>query len=269
MGIIRQAHLFIAGSLLWGLPAVALCQDDATRALLGSLGSEDFKERTKAQQELSRWALEQPAGGQQWLFREFEAAGDPEVRLRLREVLKEVVVAEYQKNGPGYVGISMVDALVAVPGEERQRVGVSVTGVQPDTPASRAGLAVGDVVVSVDALQWSNEEATKGFQKAIMGRKPGETVELGVLRGGELKKIPVTLAARPMGLQDFSSGPEFGNLQGFQGLQAIPGFRINPLQLEPELLKAVEEQRKADEMKAKEECFESWLKDQRARAGKP
>jgi membrane-associated protease RseP (regulator of RpoE activity) len=144
-----------------------------------------------------------------------------------------------------------------------------VTGVQENTPAKQAGLVVGDVVVSVNAIRLSEESAIKGFQKAVMERKPGQVVELEILRGGELKKFQVTLGVRPMGLPDPSTIPDFENLQGLQGLQAIPGFRFNPLQPGPELLKAQEEKMKADEKKAKEECFETWLKEQRARGGKP
>lgn len=270
MGIARHSLLFLAGSLLWGLPAVALCQDEATRALVDSLASEAFKQRTKAQMDLSRWALEQPDVSQEWLFRELEATEDPEVRIRLREVMKEVVVAEHQKDGPGYVGISMLDVEVMVPGDDgaEARAGVSISRVQADTPASRAGLLAGDVVVSVDQLKWTNGPATPGFQAAIMKHKPGDKVELGILRGAELKKVEVTLAARPMGLPDAAKAQEF-QFQGIQGLQGIPGIRLNLLQLGEEELKAMEEKQKADEKKAKEDCLEAWLREQRARRGKP
>lgn len=270
MGNALQPAIFLAGSLLWGLPAVALCQDEATRALVDSLGSEAFKERIKAQTDLSRWALEKPAVSQPWLFREMEATGDPEVRFRLREVLKGAVVAEHQKDGPGYVGISMLDVEVMIPGKKgpEPRAGVSVGRVQPDTPASRAGLQVGDVVVSVGKLKWTDGRASTGFQNAIMKHKPGDKVELGILRGGELKKVEVTLSARPMGLPEAAKAQEF-QFQGMQGLQGIPGIRLNLMQLGEAELKALDEKQKADEKKAQEECLEAWLKEQRARGRKP
>lgn len=273
MGNALQPAIFLAGSLLWGLPAVALCQDDATRTLLGSLSSEAFKERTKAQLELSRWALEHPEISQSWLFREFEATEDPEIRLRLREIMKEVVVAEHQKDGPGFVGISMMDIEVMVPGDDgpEARSGVSVSRVQADSPASRAGLQTGDVVVSVDKLRWINQPAMAGFQEAIMKHKPGDVVELGVLRGAELKKVPVTLAARPMGLPEVAKGQgiQLQGIQGLQGLQGMPGIRLNLMQLGEAELKAMEEKQKADEKQAKEDCLEAWLKEQRASGAKP
>lgn len=246
---------------------VAFCQDETSRALLGSLASEDFKERTKAQRELSQWAMERPEVGQDWLYQELEATAEPEVRIRLREVLKEVVVAEHQKDGPGYVGISMGDVEVAVPGEDGQKPGVSVTRVQADTPASRAGLQAGDVVISVDRARWKSDvAASSSFQQAIMKRKPGDTVQLEILRGAELLKVPVTLAPRPMGLPEASKLPQ---LQGFQGLQINPGIRLNFLQLADEELKAMEEKQKADELRAKEDLFLNWLQKRRAAEGKP
>lgn len=267
MGLTRNAYGILAGSLLWGLPAVVCSQDDGPRAILGALGSEDFKERTKAQQELSRWAMGAPARSQEWLFQEMEAVSEPEVRIRLREVLKEVVVAERQKDGPGYVGIGMADVEVAVPGADAPKVGVSITRIQENTPASRAGLQVGDVVLAVDRARWTGDVAASfSFQQEIMKRRPGDRVDLEILRAGAVMKVPVTLAARPMGLPEASKVPA---LQGFQGLQGIPGIRLNFLQLGEEEQKALEEKQKADELKAKEDCFEDWLRKRRSAAGKP
>jgi C-terminal processing protease CtpA/Prc len=169
---------------------------------------------------------------------------------------KEVVVAEHQKDGPGFVGISMLDVEVMVPGEDgpEARAGISISRVNPDTPASRAGLQPGDVVVSVDQLKWPTGPATPGFQEAIMKHKPGDKVELGILRGAELKKVEVTLAARPMGLPEISKAPaiQLQGIQGLQlqGLQGVGGIRLNMLQMGNADLKAMEEKLKADEQQA-------------------
>jgi hypothetical protein len=253
MGNTRQALGMIAGSLLWGLPAVALCQDATTRALVDSLASEDFKQRAAAQRDLSQWALGRPDLGQDWLMREFTAAEEPEIRLRLREVLKTVVIAEHQKTGPGYVGITMQDVQASVPGEEGLRGGVAVTRVVPDTPASRAGLRAGDVIVALDQLRWNGDTAMTAFAEAIKRYKPGEVVQLEILREGELKKIPVTLAPRPMGL------PESNLIPG------VP-FRVMPMG-EAEY-KAQDERMKALDKAEKEAYFQSWLDQRRAGPGK-
>jgi hypothetical protein len=249
MGNARQPVLFLAGSLLWGLPAVAFGQDDATRALVGSLGSEEFKARAQAQRDLSKWALDHPEPAQEWLLAELDAAKDPEIRLRLRDVLAEVVIAGHQKDGPGYVGINMDDVQVMVPGEADLRAGVKIVRTVKESPATRAGLLAGDVIVSLDQLRWNGDSATLAFAEAIKKYKPGATVELGILRNAELKKIPVTLAPRPMGL------PE---------ARVVPGIPLNFNFIQP----MDEAELEAMEKEAKAAYFEAWLAQRRARAGK-
>ena len=98
-----------------------------------------------------------------------------------------------------YLGITMV----AVPD------GVAVTGVRPGTPAEDAGLRAatgtetvdgeevpngGDVIVEFDGKAISSEAE---LQAAVDARKPGDTVEVTVLRNGERRTIEVTLGTRP------------------------------------------------------------------------
>lgn len=62
----------------------------------------------------------------------------------------------------------------------------------PNLNASKAGLRVGDVIVAVDghAARWTADDwLAYLFQK----KKPGETLELKVLRGGETKEVAVPL----------------------------------------------------------------------------
>jgi membrane-associated protease RseP (regulator of RpoE activity) len=234
---------FAAGSVLWMFPALAFCQDAKTRILVQSLGSEEFKDRVKAQRDLVEWAQGQPDRAEDWLLREHDAAVEAEIRLRLRETLRELVIAEHQKDGKGYVGIRMGDVEVMVPGEAELRGGVRINWVGPDTPASRAQLKIGDVIVALDQHRWDRPNAVEAFAEQVRKYKPGATVNLEILRAGELKKIPVTLAARPMGL------PEVQNL-------------VWPNGVEPEAdLKVLQKQ-------AEEEFFERWLAKKRAGDGK-
>jgi S1-C subfamily serine protease len=62
----------------------------------------------------------------------------------------------------------------------------------PDSPAARAGLAEGDVVVKVgDRTVTASDELTV----AVMSQQIGQTVDFQVVRGGRQVTIPVTLGS--------------------------------------------------------------------------
>jgi putative serine protease PepD len=71
--------------------------------------------------------------------------------------------------------------------------GAEVVGVPSGTPADRAGLRAGDVVVAVDG-----KTVTDGISLivAIRTHRPGETVTLTVRRDGEVKRLRITLDAK-------------------------------------------------------------------------
>jgi S1-C subfamily serine protease len=66
--------------------------------------------------------------------------------------------------------------------------GVRLAGVADDSPAARAGLRVGDVIVGFAESKIQNIE---DLAAALRNRKPGDDVSITVLRGGN----PVTLRA--------------------------------------------------------------------------
>lgn len=72
-------------------------------------------------------------------------------------------------------------------------VGAEVVKVPPGTPASRAGLQEGDIVVSVN-----NQPVTDGIELivAIRAHQPGDTITLGIERDGETEEVEVTLDSK-------------------------------------------------------------------------
>ncbi|MGH7458352.1 MAG: Do family serine endopeptidase [Longimicrobiaceae bacterium] len=68
--------------------------------------------------------------------------------------------------------------------------GVLVQGFPEDSPAERAGLEVGDVIVAVDG---ERVDRNSGLQRQIAAREPGETVTLDVVRYGERERFRVRL----------------------------------------------------------------------------
>ena len=85
----------------------------------------------------------------------------------------------------GYLGISGHAA-------EGEDLGVVVAEVLPGSPAEKAGLMAGDVIVSLESEpMWDIVE----LSAAIKLRQPGETVELTIRRGGDLFVATAVLAA--------------------------------------------------------------------------
>lgn len=72
--------------------------------------------------------------------------------------------------------------------------GAVVVGVAPGTPAERAGIHVDDVIV--EAAGESVDEV-RDVLKAIRSRKPGDRLELVVIREGERRTLSAALVERP------------------------------------------------------------------------
>lgn len=83
----------------------------------------------------------------------------------------------------------MEDKFGVAPGQ-----GVLVADVVKGSPAEEAGIQPGDVIVSVDDTPVGN---TDELQTEIMYRRPGDVVQIGILRNGDRITLPVTLGERP------------------------------------------------------------------------
>ena len=96
--------------------------------------------------------------------------------------------------------LGIVSQPAAVPPRYRQTLGIAqeaallILGVEPDGPSDRAGVLLGDLLVSVDGAAVLHPE---DLQRGLNGHQPGETVPLRIVRGGEAKEITVTLGERP------------------------------------------------------------------------
>jgi putative serine protease PepD len=72
--------------------------------------------------------------------------------------------------------------------------GARVQEVTAGSPAQRAGLRAGDVIVSVDGRAVAEPS---DIAAAIEDRQPGDSVRIEVLRGGARETFPVELGTRP------------------------------------------------------------------------
>ena len=74
--------------------------------------------------------------------------------------------------------------------------GVLVAGLEPDSPASRAGLAEGDVIVALDG---ASTPAVDSLHKLLTSDRIGERAIVTFLRGVELRRhaiIPLEMPGR-------------------------------------------------------------------------
>ncbi len=101
--------------------------------------------------------------------------------------------------------------------------GAEVVVVQKGSPAEKAGLRLGDVVVAVDgeAIKDGTDLTTKLAQ-----HQPGEKVTLSIYRGGRKQDVDVTLGEFEIAEQR-SSKPETR-----RAVEEALGFRVEPLTAE-------------------------------------
>jgi hypothetical protein len=102
------------------------------------------------------------------------------------------------EHGRGFIGMKPVEMTP----ELRQHfgapkdAGVFVGSVEKDGPAAKAGVQVGDIVTKVDG---DTIASSRELVRSIRHRKPGETVQVDLLRNGSSKSVKITVAERKDG----------------------------------------------------------------------
>ncbi|RIL00107.1 MAG: hypothetical protein DCC71_19145 [Proteobacteria bacterium] len=97
------------------------------------------------------------------------------------------------------IGIQPFDRELAAYFGVPTQTGVVVSSVAPRSPAAKAGLRPGDVVVEFAGtpIEAESEEDLGAFQRQVARIAPGQSAKLALLRGGSRKKVKVTLAEAP------------------------------------------------------------------------
>jgi len=110
-----------------------------------------------------------------------------------RRVLNDLIT--YGKTRPGYIGL--------LPGEvgraftrARGGGGVLVTELEPRSPAAQAGLAVADVILTIDGIP---VDTVREFVTLAATYPPGSRMRIGFLRGARESKVALKPAAIPEG----------------------------------------------------------------------
>ncbi|OGC77556.1 MAG: hypothetical protein A2145_01070 [candidate division Zixibacteria bacterium RBG_16_40_9] len=105
----------------------------------------------------------------------------------------------------GYLGISPrdIDSDLAESLNLTSTTGVLVETVQPETPADKAGLKVGDVILKFNAKKVTGAEQ---FRNLVAETSPGSKVNLEVLREGKTLSLQTQLKERPITVAQAEEG---------------------------------------------------------------
>jgi predicted metalloprotease with PDZ domain len=100
--------------------------------------------------------------------------------------------AEAEDEGKGWLGVLLAHTVEMRDGETSKEV--RIVGVFEDSPAERAGLQKGDVILRVDGAEVGEPGE---IAENLGSRRPGQRVNLRVLRDGEEMRVRVRLGERP------------------------------------------------------------------------
>jgi len=89
----------------------------------------------------------------------------------------------------GYLGVGLQP--VELPDHQK---GLIVLSLEPDGPAAKAGVLIGDVLVSLGGKEVAD---TDDIQSVLEGHKVGTKIEAGLVRGGVAATIGVAIGERP------------------------------------------------------------------------
>ncbi len=116
------------------------------------------------------------------------------------------------KRAVGFLGVSAMNVPAALADQLKIDHGVTLSTVVPASPAARAGLRVGDIILQVGEKKVAN---MLDLSRAIKAFREGDRVNLKVIQNGKQVKKRVTLAALPQ--------PRGGIGGAGAGLRVLPG----------------------------------------------
>jgi serine protease Do len=113
--------------------------------------------------------------------------------------LAEPVIAELKRDGRvarGWLGVHIqgIDEALAESMDLEDDEGALVSSVEPDSPADRSGMKVGDVI-----LEFGDQEVedARALPRMVANTDKGDKVQVTVWRDGERKSLNVTLGSLP------------------------------------------------------------------------
>jgi serine protease Do len=133
----------------------------------------------------------------------------------------------------GWLGVSIQDLnegivkAMHLPGQE----GALIGGITPDSPAAKAGLKNGDVVVSLNNQKIGSSSE---LRNSIAATAPGSSIALGIMRDGKEMDFNVTLGELPSERAVTAMKKGLANILGFS-VEALNHDLADKYQLDPQL----------------------------------
>jgi len=127
--------------------------------------------------------------------------------------MAKTIVQKIVENGSvtrGYLGVQIqpvTDDMASALGLKDKK-GAIVVSVEPDTPAAKAGLKQGDVVLT---LNGNPIDSAKALSASVASLAPGDKAQISVWRDGKTMDETVTLAAMPTADQSQDTSPKDDN----------------------------------------------------------
>ncbi len=125
------------------------------------------------------------------------------------------VVYESDGTGHGWLGVGIAKYKDS---KDDAIHGVLVTEVYEDSPAEKAGLEDGDVIIE---FAGKSHKSVDHLVDAVRSHEPGDEVLIKVLRDGKEKTFTVELGERKDEFVWFGDDDFTLNLKGFEGLEAL------------------------------------------------
>ncbi len=172
---------------------------------IGQLGNQRFSAREAAQQQLLKAAGDDSETVLNECVAAYSGTEDPEIKLRLGEILKKIFETQVLNKPQGFLGIRMGT------GQTTNENGVPVRTIAvidfvKDSAAQAAGLVQGDLILRVNDFDVNVQPAVMAFARYIQSHRPGETVKVTVKRQGKPQVIEVKLGNFPPELRDETAG---------------------------------------------------------------
>ena len=130
------------------------------------------------------------------------AAGVRPEKIRMRDAREDGTVGHNTLLGTirdaSYLGVSTQPVELQEALRQRlslaQESGLMLLGLEPEAPADRAGLLLGDIILSIGGRGIEDGEA---LQMALGPEAIGRSTTVTLIRGGQVQDVAVTPAERP------------------------------------------------------------------------